>query len=421
MGMTLAEKILAAKCGKDRVSPNEIVIVPVDCAMMTDILGPRMISDEFDRLGMGIKYPDRVVIVADHYTPAATEHQAEIVDFSRRWAAEHGVSRFYQLEGPCHQLLAEKGYSRPGNIVVGTDSHTCSSGAFGCFGTGIGSTEMLGVLISGEIWFKVPETVRINWSGSLKRGVMAKDIILRTIGEIGHDGATYQSMEFGGDTIEALPMDERICISNMAVEAGAKVGLIQADEKTVEYMLAHGVADAAEAPRYAPDSDARYCRVLNFDAAALEPVVSCPHEVDNVSTVSEAGTVKADQIYIGSCTGGRMSDLRMAASILRGRKVDEGCRLLVSPASRTVWMQALKEGVLGTLSEAGATILASTCGACLGLHSGTIGRGEVCVSTTNRNFIGRQGSKEGSTYLSSAATAAATAVTGRLTDPREFL
>ena len=421
MGMTLAEKILAAKCGKYKAVPTEIVIVPVDCAMMTDILGPRMISEEFNRLGMPIKKPDSVVIVADHYTPAATEHQAEIVDFSNRWAREHGIKNFYQLEGPCHQLLAEKGYSRPGSIVVGTDSHTCSSGAFGCFGTGIGSTEMLGVLVSGEIWFKVPETIRINWNGALNKGVMAKDVILRTIGVVGHAGATYQSMEFGGSTIDAMPMDERICISNMAVEAGAKVGLIQADEKTVEYMLAHGVSDAAEAPRYAPDSDAVYKRVLDFDAAELVPVVACPHEVDNVCTVQEAGDVRVNQVYIGSCTGGRMSDLRMAADILKGKKVSDNCRLLVSPASRTVWVQAMKEGILEVLSDAGATVLASTCGACLGLHSGTIGKGEVCISTTNRNFIGRQGSKEGSTYLSSAATAAASAITGRLTDPREFL
>lgn len=421
MGMTLAEKTLARKCGKERVVPGEIVVVPVDCAMMTDILGPRMIAPEMERLGRGLKDPDKVVVVCDHYTPSATEHQAEIVRFSRTWAKEHGVTHFYELEGPCHQLLAEKGFSRPGDILVGTDSHSCTSGAFACFGTGIGSTEMLGVVVTGEIWFKVPESILVRWTGALPRGVMAKDVILHTIGRVGHAGATYKAMEFVGDTIEGLPMDERICISNMAVEAGAKVGLIPADEKTAAYMRSHGVADADQAPRLRSDADARYEQVLEFDAAALEPTVACPHEVDNTCAVSQAPGTHVDQVYIGSCTGGRLSDLAAAAEILKGKKVAGDCRLLVSPASRLVWSQADRMGLLDSLSEAGATVLASTCGACLGLHSGTIGRGEVCVSTTNRNFIGRMGSKYGDVYLASAATAAATALEGKLTDPRAYL
>jgi 3-isopropylmalate/(R)-2-methylmalate dehydratase large subunit len=331
MAMTLAEKILANKCRKEKVVPGEIVIAPVDCAMMTDILGPRIIIDELNRLGKKIKNPDKVVLVADHYTPSATEHQAEIVKFSRKWAKDNGVRHFFELEGPCHQLLAEKGFSRPGDILVGTDSHSCTSGAFGCFGTGIGSTEMLGVLLRGEIWFRVPESIRICWRGKLQKGVMAKDIILRTIGEIGHAGATYKSMEFCGDTIMNLPMDERICISNMAVEAGAKVGLIPADEKTVEYMERHGVADAASAPRFRADEDADYCLKLEFNAAELPPVAACPHEVDNVKPVREIEGLFVDQVYIGSCTGGRISDLSVAAGMLAGRRVAEGCRLLFPP------------------------------------------------------------------------------------------
>lgn len=421
MGMTLAEKTLARKCGKETVVPGEIVVVPVDCAMMTDILGPRIIAGEMERIGRGLKDPDKVVVVCDHYTPSATENQAEIVNFSRKWAKDNGVKHFYELEGPCHQLLAEKGFSRPGDILVGTDSHSCTSGAFACFGTGIGSTEMLGVVVTGEIWFKVPESMLIRWTGQLPRGVMAKDIILHTIGKVGHAGATYQSMEFAGDTIAALPMDERICISNMAVEAGAKVGLIPADEKTVAYMQEHGVADADQAPRLRADPDAHYARTLEFDAAKLEPTVACPHEVDNTCTVKEMAGTHVDQVYIGSCTGGRLSDLMAAAEILKGRHVADGCRLLISPASRLIWNQASRMGLLDILSEAGATVLASTCGACLGLHSGTIGAGEVCVSTTNRNFIGRMGSKYGDVYLASAATAAATALEGRLTDPRAYL
>lgn len=241
------------------------------------------------------------------------------------------------------------------------------------------------------------------------------------IGEIGHAGATYQAMEFAGDAIEALPMDERICISNMTVEAGAKVGLIPADEKTVAYMEEHGVRDAAQAPRLRADPDAKYVRTLEFDAASLEPTVACPHEVDNTCAVGTVAGTHVDQVYIGSCTGGRFSDLMAAAEILKGKHVADGCRLLISPASRLIWNQASRMGLLDILSEAGATVLASTCGACLGLHSGTIGSGEVCVSTTNRNFIGRMGSKYGDVYLASAATAAATALEGRLADPRAYL
>lgn len=421
MGMTLAEKILAKKCCKDTVIPGEIVVVPVDCAMMTDILGPRIIAPEMERIHRHVKNPDSVVIVADHYTPSATEHQAEIVNFSRKWAKENGIRHFYELEGPCHQLLAERGFSRPGDILVGTDSHSCTSGAFGCFGTGIGSTEMLGVIVTGEIWFKVPESIRIEWSGRLPKGVMAKDVILHTIGVLGHAGATYKSMEFCGNTITDLPMDERICISNMAVEAGAKVGLIPADKKTIQYMLDHGVQDAASAPCYRADEDANYCQKLFFKAEDLVPTVACPHEVDNTKPITEVVGQHIDQVYIGSCTGGRLSDLEAAASILKGKKIADGCRLLISPASRLVWEQAMRAGLLDTLAASGATILASTCGACLGLHSGTIGKGESCVSTTNRNFIGRMGSKYGDVYLASAVTAAATALEGKLADPREYM
>ena len=296
MGMTLSEKILAAKSGRDSVRPGEIVVVPVDCAMMTDILGPRIIADEMKRLGGRIKRPDSVVIVADHYTPAATERQAEIVKFSREWAAEYGVKHYYELEGPCHQLLAERGFSRPGTVLVGTDSHTCSSGAFACFGTGIGSTEMLGVLITGEIWFKVPRSMRIEWSGALPKGVMAKDIILHTIGAVGHAGATYKAMEFCGDTIAALPMDERICVSNMAVEAGAKVGLIALDETTLDYMRAHGAADIGPELLLAADADAVYGEEYRFDAASLVPTVSCPHEVDNSCPAAEVAGRRVDQV-----------------------------------------------------------------------------------------------------------------------------
>ncbi len=417
--MTLAEKILAFRCNLPVVKPGQILMVPVDCAAMTDILGPRIIAEAFHRLGKPIFDKERVVIICDHYSPSSTEQQAEIVKFSREWAREYGIENFYELEGPCHQVLAEQGFARPGTILVGTDSHSCTAGAFGCFGTGIGSTEMLGVLIRGEIWMKVPESIKIEWHGTLKEGVMAKDLILYTIGQIGHAGATYNSMEFCGDTIEGLPMDERMCISNMAVEAGAKVGLIAADEITIQYLGNHGVEKPVICLK--ADANAKYKEVFQWDASLLRPMVSCPNEVDHVVPVSQIKGLRVDQVYIGSCTGGRLSDLQMAATILKGKKVASGCRLLVSPASRSVWIEALKSGILETLAKAGASILAPSCGACLGLHSGTLGAREVCVSTTNRNFVGRMGSVESKVYLTSAATAAATALTGMLTGAEEYL
>jgi 3-isopropylmalate/(R)-2-methylmalate dehydratase large subunit len=321
--------------------------------------------------------------------------------------------------GPCHQILAEKGFSLPGTLLVGTDSHTCTAGAFGCFGTGIGSTEMLGVLVTGEIWMRVPETINIVWEGELPLGVMAKDIILKTIGDIGHAGATYMSMEFNGSTIRNLSMDERMTISNMAIEAGAKAGLIEPDQKTYDY-----IKNTSQKTDYEPiisDKDAKYSRELKYNADQLLPQVACPHEVDNVKNVTEVLGTKVDQIYIGSCTGGRMEDLIAAANILKGRKVSSESRLLVSPASKDIWREASKLGVLEVLSEAGATILAPSCGACLGLHSGVVAAGENCISTTNRNFIGRMGSKESGVYLASAVTAAASAIEGCIADPREYM
>jgi 3-isopropylmalate/(R)-2-methylmalate dehydratase large subunit len=386
--------------------------------MMTDILGPRVhIADELKRLGCPVWDTSKTVVVADHYTPAANAKQAGIVAFSRNWAREAGVDNYFEGMGPCHQLLAEKGFSLPGTLMVGTDSHTCTAGAFGCFGTGIGSTEMLGVLVTGEIWLRVPETIKFNWKGKLPKGVMAKDVILKSIGDIGHAGATYKVMEFVGSAISEMPVDERMCITNMAVEAGAKTGLMAPDQKIFDYLKAVGKTDYE--PLYS-DVDAVYSRELSYDAAKLTPQVACPHEVDNVKDVTEVVGTKIDQIYIGSCTGGRLHDLAVTASLLKNRKVSSQCRLMVSPASHDVWLKASKAGILDTLAEAGAMILAPSCGACLGLHSGALASGEKCLSTTNRNFIGRMGSKESEVYLSSPATAAVSAIEGRIADPREF-
>jgi len=420
MGMTISEKIIAKAAGVQFVNSGEIHWVKVDKAMMDDILGPRVeIAEKLKELNKGIWDKDKVVVISDHYTPPANAKQAEIVKFTREWAKEYGVENYYEFQGPCHQIMVEEGHTIPGQIVVGTDSHTCMYGALGTFSTGVGSTEMLGVLVSGEIWFKVPETIKVVWNGGLQEGVMAKDLILKTIGEIGHAGATYKAVEHVGSTFENMIMDERLAVSNMAVEMGAKVGIIPTDDTTDKYLKEIGVSEEYE--RFSSDLDAEYIEIYEFKAEDLEPVVACPHEVDNVVEISKLDEVKIDQAYIGSCTGGRYNDLLQASKILKGKKIADGVRLLVSPASKKVWNRCAEEGILTTLSEAGATVLASTCGACIGVHSGSIGAGEVCISSTNRNFLGRMGSKESKVYLASPLSVAAAALEGKIVDPRKYL
>lgn len=421
MGKTISEKILAKAAGVPGVSAGEIYWVNVDKAMMDDILGPRVeIADNLEKLNVPVWDPDKVVIISDHYTPPANIKQANIVKYTREWAKEHDIKKYYEFAGPCHQVMVDKGFAKPGTVIVGTDSHTTTYGALGCFSTGIGSTEMSGVLMTGQIWLKVPVSIHINWNGKLREGVMAKDISLRTIKELGHAGATYKAMEYDGDTIHGMIMDERLCLSNMAVEAGAKVGMIGYDEVTADFLKENfGITESYDWIN--SDADADYIRELSFRAEELVPQVACPHEVDNVTDVDKLEKTKVDQVYIGSCTGGRYHDLLMAAKLLKGKKIAEGIRVLVSPASKDIYNRCLKDGIFEDLAEAGCTILGSTCGACLGVHSGNIGDNEVCVSTTNRNFLGRMGSKSSGVYLASPLTAAASAVTGYITDPREFL
>lgn len=416
MGMNLTEKILAHAAGVDTAKPGDILWVKVDGAMMDDILGPRVeIAEHMRRLNKTIWDPSKVTIISDHYTPPANAKQAEIVKFTREWAKEYGVTNYYEFSGPCHQVMMDEGRVGPGHIVVGTDSHTCTYGALSAFSTGIGSTEMLGVLCTGEIWLRVPESLLFNCNGTLGHRVMAKDLVLRIIGEVGHNGATYKAMEFRGSVFDTMIMDERLCMANMAVEAGAKNGIFPYDAITEEFL------EKTNAPKghvFTPDEDARYEKVYDIDVDALEPLCACPHEVDNVTEIKNVKNVKIHQAYIGSCTGGRYHDLKMAADLLKGHHVAPGVRLLISPASRKVWEECARDGILTTLSEAGATVLASSCGACLGVHSGAVGAGEVCVSSTNRNFIGRMGSKDAGVYLASPLSVAASAITGVLTDPR---
>jgi 3-isopropylmalate/(R)-2-methylmalate dehydratase large subunit len=419
MGMTMSEKILAKASGQKSVKAGEIVWVKVDIAMMHDLLGPWLVDGGFRRLGGKLFDKEKVVVVSDHCTPPATVQQADILKFTRDWARAQELPYYYEFEGPCHQVIVEHGHVRPGRLILGTDSHTCMAGGLGAFATGIGSTEMIGVLLTGETWLKVPETIKVVWDGKLPHGVYAKDIVLKTIKDIGHAGATYQTIEFSGTAIEDLSMDERLVLSNMAVEAGAKTGLIEPDQKVVEYLRSKGVTEEIE--MISSDKDAVYTRVLHYDASELEPQVACPHEVDNVHPVSAVEGKTVDQVYLGSCTNGRISDLRIAAQILKGKKISKSIRCLVVPASQHIWMQANKEGILDILTEAGCIVNMPSCGACGGFTSGVIGAGEVVMSSSNRNFRGRMGSPKGEVYLGSPAAVAATAIEGKITDPRKYL
>lgn len=420
MGKTMSEKILARAAKVPAAAAGDILWVNVDKAMMDDILGPRVeIAEKMREIKDQVWDREKVVIIADHYTPPANTKQAEIVKFTRDWAKSHGIENYYEFVGPCHQIMAEYGHVLPGRVVLGTDSHTCMGGALGAFASGVGSTEMLGILLTGKTWLRVPETIRVKWQGKLADGVTAKDIALKTIGVIGHAGATYKAVEYVGDTIAGLSLDERLAITNMAVEMGAKAGLMPPDEKVTEFLAAHKISGDYEL--VTSDPDAVYCATYEFNAKELGPVVACPHEVDNIAAIGNVQGTAIQQAYIGSCTGGRYSDLAAAARILRGRKVKRGVRLLVSPASQAIWQQASADGLLTVLAEAGATVLAPTCGVCVGLHSGLLADGEACISSTNRNFIGRMGSKQADIYLGSPLTVAASAIAGSISDPREFL
>lgn len=419
MGMTFAQKALAKAAGVRTASQGDIVVANVDVAMMDDILGPRIeIADGLTELGASIFDKAKVVVISDHYTPPCDVNQAEAVHFTKKWSLKNGV-RYFEYEGPCHQVLAEYGYDLPGQLVVGTDSHTCTSGAFGAFGTGIGSTEMLGVLVLGSLWLKVPESFNIQWNNDLSLGVYAKDMVLYDCREIGHSGATYKALEYSGSTLSTLSMDERMCISNMGVEMGAKISYIPYDEKTQSFYEEHGITYNG-IPLF-PDVDAKYEKTFVRDASKLVPQVACPHNVDNVFDVDQVEGEELTQMFIGSCTGGRLSDLHVAAKILKNQHIKESKRLLITPASKRVYHEAIEDGTLEILCNAGAVVTAPSCGLCLGAHTGILAAGESCISSSNRNFVGRMGSPKSSVYLASAATVAASAIEGKITDPRKFL
>jgi 3-isopropylmalate/(R)-2-methylmalate dehydratase large subunit len=416
--MNITEKILAKASRKTTVRAGEIVDANVDMIMVHDLTGPLAI-EAFKKIGIEKVWNNqKVVVILDHQVPAESIKAAELHKIMRQFAKNQQL-RIYDVGrgGVCHQVMPEKGHVVPGTVIVGADSHTCTYGAFGAFTTGIGSTEAAAVMATGKIWLKVPEAIKINVNGTFSKYVTPKDLVLNIIGELGVDGATYKSAEFRGQTVREMSMAGRMTICNMAVEMGAKNGIIEPDGITRKF-LQDRVKTLPDFEALSSDKDAAYTQTAEFNVAELEPQVACPSSVDNVKPVSEVGDVLVEQAFIGSCTNGRIEDLRLAAQIMKGKKVKDGVRTLVIPASMEVYKQALTEGLIETFTNTGAMVCGAACGPCLGGHIGLLAAGETCVSTSNRNFIGRMGSKEAKVYLASPATVAASAVTGKITDPR---
>jgi 3-isopropylmalate/(R)-2-methylmalate dehydratase large subunit len=417
MSMTLSEKIIARAADKGRVQPGEIVTCRVDLAMMHDSSGPRRVKPMLEQLGAKVWDPGKVVIITDHYVNESDPESLAIEDVTRKWARAHHISQFHEAQGICHIVLPECGYLRPGMFIVGGDSHSTTAGAFGCFMAGIGATEMAGVLVSGEIWVRVPSTIQVRGLGRLPDGVAAKDIMLMLCRLIGISGANYKVVEYTGTTVESLSMDERMVLTNMSAELGAKTGIIAPDEIT----LAATRSALSAATPWRGDEGATYERVIDFNANELAPQVAAPHSPENSAPVDAHADVKVDQAYIGACTGAKLEDLKMAARILHGRKIASDAPLFVAPASLRIAEQAKQDGTLTALEAAGAKILPTGCGACIGLGPGSLGEGKIGIASTARNFKGRMGARTSKTYLASPYTVAASAVTGRITDPRQFL
>ncbi|WP_278069259.1 3-isopropylmalate dehydratase large subunit [Brevundimonas sanguinis] len=421
-GSTLVEKIIARAAGVDRVAPGQLVTAQVDLAFAHDSSGPRRWAPMLRELGVGLWDPQKVAIVSDHYVPAVDAESARILKLAREFAAEHQVGAFFDMVGICHLVLPEHGLIRPGAFVAGGDSHSPTAGAFGAYAAGYGATDMAAIVATGETWLAVPETIRVEWSGRFGAGVAAKDIMLFLCRELGMDNA-FKAIEYGGDTVEGLSMAERMVLCNMAAELGCEAGVVAPDRTTFDYLRAAGrpVEDEAAALALASDRDAAYAAVHRFNAATLQPQIAAPHDPSRTQDVTEHAGIKVDQCYIGACVGAKIEDLRMAAAVLKGRKVSPDTRLLIAPASQKTTTTATQDGTLQTLMEAGAVLLPSGCGACAGYGAGVLADGEVCISSTNRNFKGRMGSKEAQVYLGSPYSVAAAAIEGRIADPRQFL
>ncbi len=420
MGMTMTQKILAAHAGLDSVEPGQLIEASLDMVLGNDITSPVAIK-EFHKMGAGKVFDKaKVALVPDHFTPNKDIKAAEQCRFVREFARSMEVENYFEVGemGIEHCLLPEKGLVVPGDLVIGADSHTCTYGALGAFSTGVGSTDMAAGMATGKCWFKVPSAIKFVLKGRPSGWVSGKDIILHIIGMIGVDGALYKSMEFMGEGLQYISMDGRFTMANMAIEAGAKNGIFMVDEKTIEYVKAHSKKPWTV---YEPDEDAVYDEVYEIVLSKVRPTVAFPHLPSNTRTIDEVGDVEIDQVVIGSCTNGRLEDLRVAAKILNGRKVKKGVRVIIFPGTQRIYLDALKEGLIEQFVEAGAVVSTPTCGPCLGGHMGILAKGERAVSTTNRNFVGRMGHTESEVYLASPAVAAASAVTGRITDPDTLL
>ena len=417
MGKTLAEKILSAKSGSDARS-GDIVITKVDLVFVQDTTGPLTVR-QFQTGGFELlANPQKTIVFLDHAAPSPNYGLSNDHMLLRNFAQQTGCLIYDVGDGVCHQIVAES-LAKPGDVIVGADSHTVTAGGLGAFATGMGSSDVAIAFGLGKTWLRVPESIKVVVSGNFPDGVYAKDLILHLIGNIGADGATYKALEFSGDAVDNMPVSERLTVANMSVEAGAKVGLFPADKITQGYLASQGRGDDYQP--LSSDGDASYEQTIAIDAAALEPVVAKPHTVDNVAPARELAGTKIQQVFIGTCTNGRLEDLAVATKILKGKKNHHETRLIVAPASRQVFVDAVQSGYIQILVEAGAVILPPGCGACLGLHQGVLGEGESCLSTANRNFKGRMGSPEAFIYLGSPATAAATAINGEITDPREVM
>lgn len=420
MGMTMTQKILARAAGLDSVKAGDLILAKLNLVLGNDITAPVGIR-EFKKLGLDDVFDKaKIALVPDHFTPNKDIKSAEQAKVVRDFANELGIVNYFEVGevGIEHALLPEKGLVVAGDVVIGADSHTCTYGALGAFSTGVGSTDMAAGMATGKAWFKVPEAIKFNLTGKLRPYTSGKDLILHIIGMIGVDGALYRSMEFTGEGLHSLTMDDRFTIANMAIEAGAKNGIFEVDDLTREYMRSHSDRDFAE---FAADKDAEYAQVIDIDLSTVPHTVAFPHLPENARTPENWGEVAIDQVVIGSCTNGRLSDLQRAAAILKGKKVKKGIRVIIFPATQRIYLEALEDGTLKTLVEAGCVISAPTCGPCLGGHMGILAAGERCVSTTNRNFLGRMGHVESEVYLASPEVAAASALTGIITAPEEVM
>lgn len=420
MGMTMTQKILAAHAGLDKVEAGQLIEAKLDMVLGNDVTTPVAIHEMEKFKNQEVFDKDKIAMVLDHFTPNKDIKSAEHCKCVRQYAAEHNITNFFDVGevGIEHALLPEKGLVIAGNAVIGADSHTCTYGALGAFSTGVGSTDMAAGMATGKAWFKVPSAIKFVLTGKPAEWISGKDIILHIIGMIGVDGALYKSMEFVGNGIRYLSMDDRFTMANMAIEAGGKNGIFPVDDETIAYMKEHSTKEYTV---YEADEDAEYDETYTIDLSQLKPTVAFPHLPENTRTIDEVGDVKIDQVVIGSCTNGHISDLRIAAEIMKGRKVAKGLRVIIIPATQAIYLQAMEEGLLKTFIESGAIVSTPTCGPCLGGHMGILAAGERAVATTNRNFVGRMGHVESEVYLASPAVAAASAITGKISGPAEVM